>query len=257
MLRKVRLAGLEIDALTNTEVVAHVRDAAGGGWIVTPNVDILRQAAASPTLKAELQTADLVLADGAPLVWAAKLAGTPLPERVAGSDLIWTLSEKCGKSVYLIGGAPDGGAERAAARLRDRGVDVVGAVSPSYGFDAKPAELEALRKDLREVKPELVFVGIGFPRQERVIQRLRGDLPGAWFMGCGAAINFVAGDQVRAGGVLQKVGLEWAHRLVSEPRRLAERYLRHDAPFAMRLLLTAAAHRRSSPEAAHRRSGLK
>ena len=245
MLRRVCLAGLEIDALSGTEVVSHVRDAPGGGWIVTPNVDILRQAAGDAALRDELRTADLVLADGAPLVWAARLAGTPLPERVAGSDLIWTLSEQCGKSVYLVGGDPDGGADRAAAKLRARGVRVVGAVSPSFGFDAKPAEFDALRTDLMEVKPELVFVGIGFPRQERVIQRLRGDLPGAWFMGCGAAINFVAGDQVRANGFLQRTGLEWAHRLVSEPRRLAERYLRHDAPFALRLLATAAAHRRS------------
>jgi len=243
MLRRIRLAGLEIDALRCTEVIARVRDAGGGGWIVTPNVDILRQVAADQALRAELGRADLILADGAPLVWAAGLAGTPLPERVAGSDLIWLLSEKCGKSVYLIGGNPDGGAERAAANLRARGVRVVGAASPSYGFDAKPAEFEALRDDLREVKPELVFVGIGFPRQERVIQRLRSDLPGAWFMGCGAAINFVAGDQARAGGLLQRVGLEWAHRLVSEPRRLAGRYLRHDAPFAMRLLADAAARR--------------
>jgi N-acetylglucosaminyldiphosphoundecaprenol N-acetyl-beta-D-mannosaminyltransferase len=244
MLRRIRLAGLDIDAMTAVEVVAHVKNARDGGWIVTPNVDILRQAAKDGVLRAELSRADLVLADGLPLIWAAKLAGTPLPERVAGSDLIWWLSEKCGKSVYLIGGNPDGGAGRAADRLRARGARVVGAVSPSYGFDRKPDEFEALRRDLRETKPELVFVGIGFPRQERVIQRLRGDLPGAWFMGCGAAINFVAGDQARANGFLQRTGLEWAHRLVSEPRRLAERYLRHDAPFAARLLLSAATRRR-------------
>ena len=243
MLRRIRLAGLEIDALRGTEVVARVRDCGGGGWIVTPNVDILRQVAADDALRTELSHADLVLADGAPLVWAAKLAGTPLPERVAGADLIWSLSQECAKSVYLIGGNPDGGAERAATNLRARGARVVGAFSPSYGFDESPAEFEALRRDLVEVKPELVFVGIGFPRQERVIQRLRGDLPGAWFMGCGAAINFVAGDQTRAGGLLQKVGLEWVHRLVNEPRRLARRYLRHDAPVAVRLLAQAATRR--------------
>ena len=84
-----------------------------------------------------------------------------------------------------------------------------------------------------------MFVGLGFPKQEKVIARLRRDLPQAWFIGCGAAVNFVAGDVDRAPRWMQRTGLEWAHRLTTEPRRLAGRYLRHDAPYALRLLATS------------------
>jgi N-acetylglucosaminyldiphosphoundecaprenol N-acetyl-beta-D-mannosaminyltransferase len=250
--RRIPLCGLGIDPLTETEVVTFVcraLDAGAGGRIVTPNVDILRQAAADSALCAELASADLVVADGAPLVWAARLAGTRLPERVAGSDLIWSLSHglaKSGRSVYLLGGEPGTtrleGAHRAAIALATAypGLRIAGHASPRYGFDSNPAELDAVCGELIEAKPDLVFVGLGFPRQERLIGRLRADLPGAWFMGCGAAINFVAGDVKRASPVLQKAGLEWLHRLASEPGRLADRYLRRDLPFAAKLLVTSA-----------------
>jgi N-acetylglucosaminyldiphosphoundecaprenol N-acetyl-beta-D-mannosaminyltransferase len=98
-----------------------------------------------------------------------------------------------------------------------------------------------------EAKPDLVLVGLGFPKQERVIDALRRQLPLSWFLGCGAAIDFVAGDQVRAPGWMQRVGLEWAWRLAGNPRRLAGRYLRHDAPYALRLLGTALLRRTGFP----------
>ena len=246
--RRIPLAGVDLDPLTEPEVVAYVRralDRGAGGRIVTPNVDILRQARIDPAVQRDLADADLVVADGAPLVWAAKLAGTPLPARVAGSDLIWSLSQglsEDGRSVYLLGGEPAAnrleGAHRAALALTTAfpGLRIAGHASPRYGFDANPAELAAVCAELIEAKPDLVFVGLGFPRQEHLIRRLRRELPGTWFLGCGAAINFVAGDVRRAPPAMQRAGLEWLHRLGTEPRRLARRYLRHDAPFAVRLL---------------------
>jgi N-acetylglucosaminyldiphosphoundecaprenol N-acetyl-beta-D-mannosaminyltransferase len=249
----VSLGGLAFGALSETDVVARVRNAldrGAGGHIVTPNVDILRQAARDPALRAELAGADLLVADGMPLVWAARIAGTPLPERVAGSSLIWSLSAglaRDGRSVYLLGGGPepDAGSSRAAAALAAAcpGLRIAGHTSPPYGFDADPAALAAVCADVIEAKPDLVYVGLGFPRQERLIARLRPDLPGAWFLGCGAAIDFVAGDRPRAPLWMQRNGLEWAHRLGCEPRRLARRYLRHDAPYALRLMTTAVRHR--------------
>jgi N-acetylglucosaminyldiphosphoundecaprenol N-acetyl-beta-D-mannosaminyltransferase len=248
------VGGLGIDPLTEAEVVAYVRralDAGDGGWIVTPNVDILRMATVDPLLCKELNDADLVVADGAPLVWAARLAGTPLPERVAGSDLIWSLSQglaRDGRSVYLLGGtpAPAGtgrleGAHRAAIALTTAypGLRIAGHASPRYGFDTRPDELAEVCAELVEAKPDLVYVGLGFPRQERLIARLRADLPGAWFLGCGAAINFVAGDVPRARPWLRRAGLEWLDRLAREPGRLAGRYLRRDLPFATALLARA------------------
>lgn len=246
---RVRLAGTGFDPVTEEEVVSQVRDAVAGGRggrIVTPNVDILRQAETDASVRAYLETADLVVADGMPLVWASRLTGTPLPERVAGSSLIWSLSEgmaRDGRSIFIIGGTPGSpdGAIRAGLRLSADypGLRVAGAICPDFGFEHDAAAYSDLVRDVASAAPDLVFVGLGFPKQEQVVDRLREHLPRAWFMGCGAAVNFVAGDIERAPRWMQRTGLEWAHRLGTEPGRLAGRYLKHDAPYALKLLAQA------------------
>ncbi|MEV7229347.1 WecB/TagA/CpsF family glycosyltransferase [Polymorphospora sp. NPDC051019] len=263
--RRINVGGTDFDALTEDRVVAMVRDAlrrGAGGRIITPNVDILRQARTDPGVRAHLADATLVVADGMPLVWASQLAGSPLPERVAGSSLLWSLSHGLGldgRSVFVLGGDPPAagtaaGAVRAARRITAAcpGLRVAGTLSPPYGFDRDPAHLDRVCAEVVAARPDLVLVGLGFPKQERIIDRLRARMPAAWFLGCGAAVNFAAGDQVRAPLWMQRSGLEWAHRLGTEPRRLAGRYLRHDAPYALRLLATTAAarhavSRRTSP----------
>jgi N-acetylglucosaminyldiphosphoundecaprenol N-acetyl-beta-D-mannosaminyltransferase len=243
---RVRLAGTGFDPVTEEEVVAQVRDALAhgrGGRIVTPNVDVLRQASTDASVAACLESADLVVADGMPLVWASRLSGTPLPERVAGSSLIWSLSAglaRDGRSIFVIGGTPGhpSGAERAALRLAMDfpGLRVAGTLCPPFGFEQDPHTYADLVDSVVAAAPDLVFVGLGFPKQEHVVDRLRAHLPSAWFMGCGAAVNFVAGDVDRAPRWMQRAGLEWAHRLGTEPGRLASRYLKHDAPYALKLL---------------------
>lgn len=254
----VYLGGLRFAALTEGEVVHRVRAALArgiGGRIATPNIDILRQAGLDPSVRADLETADLLVADGAPLVWAARLAGTPLPERVTGAGLIWSLSYGLaldGASVYLLGGDPDtDGAVRAADNLLGQfpGLRVAGCESPDFGFERDPRSLQRVMQRVVDAEPDLVYVGLGFPKQERLIEQLRPVLPTSWFLGCGAAINFVAGDCERAPVWMQRSGLEWAHRLAKEPRRLARRYLREDAPYAVRLLATSAMRRdRTDPD---------
>jgi N-acetylglucosaminyldiphosphoundecaprenol N-acetyl-beta-D-mannosaminyltransferase len=249
----VRLGGLDFAALSEIAVVDRVRTALAcgvGGRIATPNVDILRQVAVDDALRSDLGTADLVVADGTPLVWASRLAGAPLPERVTGSGLIWALSQGLAadrRSVYLLGGAPrssrsGAGAPRAAGVLKGRypGLRVAGWASPRFGFERNTRLLSEVLDGVLAAEPDLVFVGLGFPKQERLIGLLRPLLPATWFLGCGAAINFVAGDQVRAPDWMQRHGLEWMHRLLCEPGRLANRYLKHDAPYALRLLAAAA-----------------
>ncbi|GGM17246.1 WecB/TagA/CpsF family glycosyltransferase [Dactylosporangium sucinum] len=259
-IRRVPVGGLAIDPLTEPQVVAHVLralDEGRGGWIVTPNVDILRQVARDPALRQELSRADLAVADGAPLVWAARLAGRSLPARVAGSDLVWSLSQglaAAGRSIFVLGGDPaTDGAARAAAKLAEsfEGLRIAGALSPAYGFDRSPAKIRAIGQVVRAADPDMMYVGLGFPRQERLIATLRSEHPRAWFLGCGAAVNFVAGDVQRARPVLQKAGLEWLDRLAREPRRLARRYLREDAPFAA-ALLARSLHHRLTRKPAHR-----
>ena len=245
--RSARVAGVDFDVLSERQVVARIigdSEDGRGGWVVTPNIDICRQLRHDPAARELISGASLVVADGMPLIWASRLRGDPLPERVAGASLIFTLSEAAaasGKSVYLLGGAP-GVPARAAAALGRRypGLMVAGVHAPPFGFDREPGEIEAIAARLARAKPDIVFVGLGFPKQERVIAALAPGLPAAWFIGCGAAIPFAAGTLPRAPHWMQLLGLEWIHRLITEPRRLFHRYLVNDVPFALRLLLTSA-----------------
>src|SRR3954454_8629353 len=145
--KKVDLDGTGIDRITEAEVVAVVRDALArgrGGRIITPNVDILRRAQTDAEAREHLDDADLIVADGMPLIWASKLGGTPLPERVAGSSLIWSLSAGLGRdrrSIFVIGGSPaNDGAARAADRLAAAcpGLRVAGTLCPEFGFERDP-----------------------------------------------------------------------------------------------------------------------
>jgi len=252
--KRVALRGVEFDCVVEADVVGYVLAelAEGrGGRISTPNVDILRRTTSDAEARHHVGSATVVVADGAPLIWASRLAGRPLPARVPGSDLIWNLSAalgRTGRSVYLLGGEP-GTAELAASVLTERfpALVVSGFDSPPFGFDADPDALDLVCRRAVAAKPDLVFVGLGFPKQERLIERLRATLPAAWFMGCGAAIGFVAGTRRRAPAWMQRTGLEWLHRLISEPRRLVRRYLLHDLPFAIWLLTMSALDRTRRP----------
>jgi N-acetylglucosaminyldiphosphoundecaprenol N-acetyl-beta-D-mannosaminyltransferase len=257
--RLIHVAGLDFDALSEKHVVARIVSdlrAGRGGWVVTPNIDVCRRVRHDPAARDLVSGASLVLADGMPLVWASRLLGDPLPERVTGASLIFTLSAAAAaahKSVYLLGGEP-GVPERAAAELARRcpGLRVAGVDAPPVGFDRQTGELAAVRAKLEEARPDIVYVGLGFPKQERVIAALVPGLPAAWLIGCGAAIPFAAGTLPRAPRWMQQFGLEWAYRLASEPGRLFRRYLVDDLPFAVRLLIISAMVRlRADSPAAH------
>jgi N-acetylglucosaminyldiphosphoundecaprenol N-acetyl-beta-D-mannosaminyltransferase len=214
-----------------------------GGAIVTANVDIVRAASRDPGLAELVESAEVVVADGMPIVWAGRLAGVPIPERVTGSSLVHSLAGRAareGRAVYLLGGEP-GVPEEAAAALRERypALRVAGTHSPPFGFDRAEHGLRDVARLVAAARPDLVFVGLGFPKQERAIEEIRSLLPAAWYLGCGAGIPMAAGRFARAPRGLQRVGGEWLHRLALEPRRLARRYLLHDAPFALGLLARA------------------
>ena len=100
--------------------------------------------------------------------------------------------------------------------------------------------MEQIESILEEAQPDIVYVGLGFPKQEHVIARLRERSPHTWFLGIGISIGFVGGHVARAPVWMQRTGLEWVHRLAQEPRRLASRYLLHGLPFAARLLVHGA-----------------
>lgn len=253
---RLDVGGVGLYPLTEADVVATVRaqwQAGHGGTIVTANVDIVRAVARDPSLAELVADASIVVADGMPLVWAARLMGEELPERVAGSSLVSSLSEAAaadGRSIFLLGGDP-GVPEAAGRELQARfpGLRVAGTAAPPFGFEETEHAMADLVRTVAAAKPDLVLVGLGFPKQERTIQRLRAALPDAWYLGCGGGIAMAAGQFRRAPRIVQRLGMEWSYRLALEPRRLAGRYLRDDLPFALALLSGAVRSRLAAPRA--------
>ncbi len=245
-LPSIDLMGIRIHAITEPDVNALILrelNAGRGGWVATPNLDHLRRLCHAPEFRSLCQEADLLVPDGIPLLWAARLQGTPLPGRVAGSDLISSLSAAAaadGRSLFLLGGDP-GTAESAAALLQSRSPElrIAGMCSPEVGFDKDPIELQRLDQQLIDAAPDIVFVALGSPKQELVMQRMSKLLPGTWWLGVGISFSFLAGEVKRAPVWMQRTGLEWCHRLTQEPGRLAGRYLWQGLPFAARLLGTS------------------
>lgn len=242
----VELMGVHLAAWTEAQVVEYVMGALGastpprGGWILTPNVDILRQIVAQPNLRELLAGVTVTVPDGMPLLWAATLQGGPrLPERVTGASLLHSLCSAAAdqrRSVFLLGGEA-GVAQEAVAALVDRHPDLpADGWSPPFGIEATEEGMQQIRDRLRASAPDLVFCGFGFPKQERLIAGLVSEFPDTWFVGCGAALTFAAGRIARAPGWMQRTGLEWLHRLAREPRRMYRRYIVDGLPFVGRLL---------------------
>jgi N-acetylglucosaminyldiphosphoundecaprenol N-acetyl-beta-D-mannosaminyltransferase len=195
--------------------------------VVTVNTDFIVKSRQDPELYSLLQTTDLATADGMPLVWSARLLGVPLQERVAGADLVPALAGRAaekGFSVYFLGAAP-GVAKKAAANLKQRfpNLRIVGIQSPMYrvGEDMDPAVLNKIR----QAAPDILFVAFGNPKQEKWIERYRSVLKVPVMMGVGGSLDFIAGKTKRAPQWMQRIGLEWLHRLLHDPRRLFRRYL--------------------------------
>ncbi len=247
--RQVNLLGMRVADVDSHGLLDHVfaELASGrGGWIVTANLDILRRYALDSDARALYDAADLRVADGMPLVWASQIAGSPLPERVAGSSLTVALAERAareGRSIYLLGGAP-GAAEgcRAVFEERFEGLRITGTSSPMVSAPTPWSEVEAIAESI-EGDPDIILVGLGSPKQEHLIQKLKQRFPSAWLMGVGITFSFVAGEVSRAPEWMQKAGVEWVHRMVQEPGRLVRRYLIEDLPFAAVLFGSSVAKR--------------
>lgn len=242
---RVVLMGIALDAVTEAEAIERIVSAGSagrGGRVVTVNLDLLRRATRDAWFAEQVADAELVVADGMPLVWASKVAGTPLPERVAGSTMttqVAGVAAEKSRSVFLLGGNP-GVADQAKLALQGKfpGIQIVGTHCPPVGFEKNPSEMHRIRQALNAAQPDLVLVALGSPKQENLIRRLRGEgvLPDAWWMGVGITLSFLSGEVNRAPDWMQRVGMEWVHRLAQEPKRLFRRYLIEGVPFALRLL---------------------
>lgn len=219
--------GLRVSALTAAELVATVI-----GWTKTRvthvavgvNAHVCNLAAADPHFRKHLVAADLCYADGQAVVWAGRLLGNPLPERIATTDLIYPLAEACaeaGKRMYLYGAAP-GVAERAAEMLQERTPGLSVATHHGFTTEEQMAELIA---DIRGHKTDILLVGLGDPLQQNWITAHREEVAVPAILSCGGLFDWTSGSHHRAPSWMIAAGLEWLWRLVLEPRRLAARYL--------------------------------
>jgi len=226
MMPKARCLNGRFDALTLRETVDAIFSvlAAGRrGWLCTVNVAILMMMRGDARLQAFVERAVLTVADGQPLVWLARLLGERLPERVAGIDLVDRVCARAareGKRVYLLGATHEVVAQ-AAKRLRARHAGL--RIDYADGYFA-PQEATARAARVRAAGTQILFVGMGVPRQERFVEEQWETLRVRMAIGVGGSFDVLAGLRARAPGWVQMIGMEWFFRLVQEPRRLFHRY---------------------------------
>jgi N-acetylglucosaminyldiphosphoundecaprenol N-acetyl-beta-D-mannosaminyltransferase len=202
------------------------------GYLCVAATHTIMAAADDAGLRAAVLGADFTVADGQPLVWALKLLGHPVQGRVYGPDLMdraCARAARTGQRFYLYGGRNQGALAR-QLRLRHPGLQIVGGHVPPFR-ELTDAEEEAVVEDIRRSGADVVWVGIGVPKQEKWMARMRHRLTAPVLVGVGAAFDFHAGLIPQAPGWMQRVGLEWLFRLAQEPRRLWRRYLRYNPRF--------------------------
>lgn len=204
-----------------------------GGYVTTPNVDHIVRARRDAGFRELVMGARLRVPDGMGIIYGSRLAATPFRGAVTGRLLPEAIVKATAPDtppIALVGGRRDAPA-KAADRLRQAGASVVEWVSPPMGFAVDGAEdLEAVRR-LQRIAPRIVFVGLGSPKQEAWMARHQADLPQSVMVGVGQAIDVLGGVVPPAPAWMTRVGLEWAFRLVRDPRRIGRRVFVDDPPF--------------------------
>lgn len=231
-LPSTKLFDLNFDTVSFHEANEHLTQVAlekkyDAKIVVTPNVDNIVRLSQYPQLRHQYDQADYIFADGMPVVWASKMTAHPLPERVTGADLFVALMHQSVKhqlKIFVIGGTPDKEAFLTKAFQRVYPGSDVHLYCPSMQFTFDGEEgLEAVER-VNAVKPDMVFVCLGAPKQENWSFTYRDQLKTSLIFCVGAAMEFALGLKTRAPMWMQNNGLEWLWRLMSEPRRLWRRY---------------------------------
>jgi N-acetylglucosaminyldiphosphoundecaprenol N-acetyl-beta-D-mannosaminyltransferase len=239
---KVNVLGVGVSAITMRDATATlqrwIRDRSNG-YVCITGVHGVMESQRDPDLKAIHNAAGMVTPDGVPLVWMAHCLGFRHVERVYGPDLMremTALSAERGYRNYYYGGRP-GTADHLKEVLTQAypGLQVVGTHCPPF----RPLTLEedeSIVRNINAARPDIVWVGLSTPKQERWMASHVGRLSAPVLVGVGAAFDFLAGEKAQAPRWMQRNGLEWAFRLVTEPRRLAHRYIRNNPAFIVRAL---------------------
>ena len=224
--------------------------ARGRGYVCVCNVHAVMASAEDPELRAALLGSSINVPDGQPLVWALNALGHDLSGRVYGPDLMARACARgveTGQRLYLYGGRNQGALVQLALNLRQRypGVKIVGGYSPPHR-PLTDEERAAVVKEINGSRADVVWIGIGVPKQEKWMARLRAELEAPVLIGVGAAFDFHAGLVPQAPAWIQESGLEWAYRLAHEPRRLGRRYVRYNPRFVLAFARQLAQHRRAA-----------
>jgi len=251
--RSISVAGIRTDAQTFSEAVNTFlswSDNAEKRYISTATAYTLMMADQDEQVRAALETADMVTADGMPIVWMQRLLGSRHAERVYGPDLVLAVcrctSERGGRHFFY--GGREGVSERLVGALRTRfpDLEVVGAHGPVGDVSADVPD-EATVQLLNAAKPDIIWVGLGSPKQDIWMYTYRPHLQASLLVGVGAAFDFLSGVKAQAPMWMQRSGLEWLFRLSQEPGRLWKRYMIYNLRFVLRVTSDLVAHGRQAP----------
>jgi N-acetylglucosaminyldiphosphoundecaprenol N-acetyl-beta-D-mannosaminyltransferase len=251
--KRAEILGIPL-AVSNYEQVMDWMDAmvAAGerGYVTAAAVNLVMNAQENPATMEAVMAATLAVPDGMPLVWALRALGHADATRVYGPDLMvhyCARAARAGTPMYLYGGRGDLERELLADKLRERhpGLRIVGGASPPF-TPLTFQEDERLLADIDASGAQVVWVGTGQPKQEQWMHRMRPRLRAPLLVGVGAAFDFHAGLVRQAPPWMQRAGLEWAYRLMREPRRLWRRYARYNPRFVVGFARQYAQHRRGS-----------
>lgn len=232
---RIKFMNTELDNLTMGETLEEIDELIKkrqNAYVVTPNVDHIVQLETNKELQDVYANANLILTDGKPLLWIAKLYGTPIKEKISGSDLfplLCKMAEEKGYKMFFLG-AVEGVAAKAAENLIQRynRLQVVGTYSPPFGFESNKMEIQKIEKMIKKVQPDVLIVGLGSPKQEKFIYKYKDLLNVPVSLGLGASFDFEAGKIRRAPKWMSECGLEWLFRITQEPKRMFKRYIIDD-----------------------------
>jgi N-acetylglucosaminyldiphosphoundecaprenol N-acetyl-beta-D-mannosaminyltransferase len=227
-----------IDNVTLDEAIEHIEYCINNkiiGHVITPNVDQIVRIEKDKYFKKICDECELLLVDGHPLYITAKLYGKPFKEKICGSDLVpklcYVAAEK-GYSVFFLGAGP-GVAKKAADNLikKNPNLKIAGVYSPPQGFDKNPDEINHINMMLRESNADMLFVGMGVPKQDIFIHQNMKIYQIPMSFSIGGTIDFIAGEQKRAPKWVNKIGMEWFYRLLHDPKRMFRRYIIEDSKY--------------------------
>jgi exopolysaccharide biosynthesis WecB/TagA/CpsF family protein len=232
-MRAIKFLNITIDNLSQKELLEELKT----GIVFTPNVDHLIKLQKDREFFRNYLLADYKVCDSKILIYASRFLGTPIKEKIAGSDFFpafYTYHKKNKDIKIFLLGADQGVARKAQARINakvGRNI-IVGSYSPSFGFEKNEKECLEIVEMIKQSGATVLAIGVGAPKQEKWIFNYKDKLPNIKiFLAIGATIDFEANNVKRAPIWMRNIGLEWLYRLLSEPQRLWKRYLIEDLPF--------------------------